>query len=161
VRLWQGLSVLSLRWPDDRCERLRNVRSWAAVGLGAGLPWAGIRFLIVTDAVEKCRDVVGFAIGRRFRLIPGWTSELIGKPTTNLASLLRHRRTGSPCWRSDQTERHCLEVLHNGSEMKLVAGAGETEKAHALKAMLDLQVRKTHLYLLARIARSLELRRAL
>jgi hypothetical protein len=23
---------------------------------------------------------VGFAIGRRFRLIPGWTSELIGKP---------------------------------------------------------------------------------
>ena len=45
--------------------------------------------------------------------------------------------------------------------MKLVAGAGETAKAHALKAMLDLQVRKTHLYLLARIARSLELRRAL
>jgi hypothetical protein len=26
--------------------------------------------------------------------------------------------------------------------MKLVAGAGETAKAHALKAMLDLQVRK-------------------
>jgi hypothetical protein len=45
--------------------------------------------------------------------------------------------------------------------MKLVAGAGETAKAHTLEAMLDLQVRKTHLYLLARIARSLELRRAL
>jgi hypothetical protein len=40
-------------------------------------------------------------------------------------------------------QRHCLEVLHNGSEMKLVAGAGETAKTHTLKAMLDLQVRKT------------------
>jgi hypothetical protein len=37
--------------------------------------------------------------------------------------------------------------------MKLVAGAGETAKAHTLKAMLDLQVRKTHLHLFARIAR--------
>jgi hypothetical protein len=32
--------------------------------------------------------------------------------------------------------------------MKLVAGAGETAKAHAFKAMLDLQMRKTHLHLL-------------
>ena len=45
--------------------------------------------------------------------------------------------------------------------MKLVAGAGETAKAHPLKAMLNLQVCKTHLYFFARIARSLELRRAL
>ena len=45
--------------------------------------------------------------------------------------------------------------------MKFVAGAGETAKAHTLKAMLDLQVRKTHLYFFARIVRSLELRRAL
>ena len=45
--------------------------------------------------------------------------------------------------------------------MKLVAGAGETAKAHALEAMLDLEVCKTHLDLFARIARSLELRRAL
>jgi hypothetical protein len=41
--------------------------------------------------------------------------------------------------------------------MKLVAGAGETTKAHTLKAMLDLQMCKTHLYFFARIARSLEL----
>ena len=46
-------------------------------------------------------------------------------------------------------------------QMKLVAGAGETTKAHTLKAMLDLQMRKTHLYFFARIARSLELQRAL
>ena len=45
--------------------------------------------------------------------------------------------------------------------MKLVAGAGETAKAHTLEAMLDLQVRKTHLYFFARIVRSLELGRAL
>jgi len=45
--------------------------------------------------------------------------------------------------------------------MKLVAGAGETAKAHAFKAMLDLQMRKTHLHLFARIARPVVLRRAL
>jgi hypothetical protein len=45
--------------------------------------------------------------------------------------------------------------------MKLVARAGETAKTHTLKAMLDLQVCKTHLHLFTRIARSLELRRAL
>ena len=45
--------------------------------------------------------------------------------------------------------------------MKFVAGAGETAKAHTLKAMLDLQVRETHLYFFARIAGSLELRRSL
>jgi hypothetical protein len=32
--------------------------------------------------------------------------------------------------------------------MKLVANAGETAKAHTLKAMLNLQVCKTHLYFL-------------
>jgi hypothetical protein len=42
--------------------------------------------------------------------------------------------------------------------MKFVAGAGEAAKAHTLEAMLNLQVCKTHLYFLARIARSLELR---
>jgi hypothetical protein len=45
--------------------------------------------------------------------------------------------------------------------MELVAGAGEAAKAHALEAMLDLQVCKTHFYFLARIARSFELGRAL
>ena len=58
-------------------------------------------------------------------------------------------------------QRHRLEVLHDSSEMKLVAGAGETAQAHTLEAMLDLQVRKTHLYFFARSARSLELGRAL
>jgi hypothetical protein len=45
--------------------------------------------------------------------------------------------------------------------MKFVAGAGETAKAHTLKAMLDLQVCKTHLDFFARITPSLERRRAL
>ena len=45
--------------------------------------------------------------------------------------------------------------------MELVAGAGETAKAHALEAMLDLQVSKPHLYFFARIARSFVLERAL
>ena len=115
----------------------------------------------MADAVEKRYGVAVFAIEGRFRLVPGRTSELIGKPHDQPGKPLRHRRTGSPCWRADQTQRHCLEVLYSGGEMELVASAGETAKAHALKAMLDLQVRKTHLYLLARIARSLELRRAL
>ena len=37
--------------------------------------------------------------------------------------------------------------------MELVAGVAETAKAHTLKAMLDLQVCKTHLYLFTRFAR--------
>ena len=45
--------------------------------------------------------------------------------------------------------------------MELVAGTGETAEAHALEAVLDLQVRKPHLYFFARIARSFELERAL
>jgi hypothetical protein len=45
--------------------------------------------------------------------------------------------------------------------VELVAGAGETAKAHALEAMLDLQVRKPHFYFFARIARSFVLERAL
>jgi hypothetical protein len=32
-------------------------------------------------------------------------------------------------------QRHSLEVLYNGGEMKLVAGAGETAKAHPLKGV--------------------------
>jgi hypothetical protein len=45
---------------------------------------------------------------------------------------------------AEETERHCLEVLHNGGEVELVAGAAETAKARALEAMLHLQVCKTH-----------------
>ena len=99
--------------------------------------------------------------GGRFHLLPAGRRDLVGEPLPGLPLHLRNRRAHPTCWRAEETQRHCLEVLHNGSEMKLVAGAGETAKAHALKAVLDLQVRKTPLYLLARIARSLELRRAL
>lgn len=57
--------------------------------------------------------------------------------------------------------RRSLEVLHNGGEVELIASAGETPKAHAAEAMLPLQMCKAHFCFLARIARSLELGRAL
>ena len=52
-----------------------------------------------------------------------------------------------------------LEVLHDGCEVELVARAGETPQPHALEAMMGLEVRKSHLDLLALIARLFELRR--
>ena len=58
-------------------------------------------------------------------------------------------------------QRHCLEVLDNCPEVELIASAGEAPKAHALESVVDLQVSKPHLDLLALIARSFELRRAL
>ena len=49
--------------------------------------------------------------------------------------------------------RKCLEVLDDRSEVELVARAGETSQTHSLEAMMDLQMRKAHLYFLALIAR--------
>ena len=44
-----------------------------------------------------------------------------------------------------------LEILHDGREVELVARAGEPSQTHALKAMVNLQVREAHLYFLALI----------
>jgi hypothetical protein len=52
-----------------------------------------------------------------------------------------------------------LQVLHDGCEVELVARAGEAPQAHALEAMMGLEVRKAHLDLLALVARLVELRR--
>ena len=41
-----------------------------------------------------------------------------------------------------------LEVLGDGGQVELVARASETSQAHALEAMVDLQVREPHLYFL-------------
>jgi hypothetical protein len=41
-----------------------------------------------------------------------------------------------------------LEILHDGREVELVARAGEPSQTHALKAMVNLQVREAHLYFL-------------
>jgi hypothetical protein len=38
-----------------------------------------------------------------------------------------------------------LQVLHDSCEVELVARAGEAPEAQALKAMMGLQVRKSHL----------------
>ena len=51
-----------------------------------------------------------------------------------------------------ETQRHCLEVLHNGGKVELVAGTAETAKAYPLEAMLDFKMCKTHLYFFARSA---------
>jgi hypothetical protein len=47
-------------------------------------------------------------------------------------------------WRPEQPERHGLKVLHDGSEMELVTGAGKTSDPHALEAVMSFQVRKAH-----------------
>ncbi len=52
-----------------------------------------------------------------------------------------------------------LEVLHDGGEVEFVACAGEAAQAHALEAVVGLQVCKAHLDLLALIARFVELGR--
>jgi hypothetical protein len=70
----------------------------------------------------------------------------------------RHGRSNGR--RPDEAQCHCLEVLHNGGKVELVAGAAETAKTHTLEAMLDLKMCKAHLYFFARFTRSLELWRA-
>ena len=52
--------------------------------------------------------------------------------------------------------RKRFEILHDCRKVELIAGAGETSQSHALEAMMGLQVRKTHLDLLAIITRFFE-----
>ena len=54
--------------------------------------------------------------------------------------------------------RERFEILHDRRKVELIAGAGETSQSHALEAMMGLQVRKTHLDLLAVVSRFLECR---
>jgi hypothetical protein len=42
-----------------------------------------------------------------------------------------------------------LKILRDGCEDELVMGAGQAPQSHALKAMLNLQMGKAHLYFLA------------
>jgi hypothetical protein len=53
--------------------------------------------------------------------------------------------------------RERLEVLHDRSEVELVACAGEAPQPHALEAMVGLQVRKSHLDPLALVTRFADL----
>jgi len=50
------------------------------------------------------------------------------------------------------SQRHGLEVLHDGSDVELVASTCETPEPEALEAVMGLQVGKTHLHHLALIA---------
>ena len=54
--------------------------------------------------------------------------------------------------------REGLEVLRGGDEMAFVSCTGDAPQAHALEAMVGLEVGKAHLDLLALIARFVELR---
>jgi hypothetical protein len=60
---------------------------------------------------------------------------------------------------SPDADRKRFEVLHDCSEVELVACARETSQPHALKAMMRLEVCESHLDLLALVARSVEPRR--
>jgi len=53
--------------------------------------------------------------------------------------------------------REGLEVMRGGDEMAFVSCTGDAPQAHALEAMVGLEVRKAHLDLLALIARFVEL----
>ena len=48
--------------------------------------------------------------------------------------------------------------MPDGRKVKLVAGAGETPRTHALEAMVDLEVREAHLHFLALIPRLFKFR---
>src|SRR5258705_1274896 len=48
-----------------------------------------------------------------------------------------------------------FKVLRDGCEMELVARTGEASQSHALEAMVNLQVGKTHFHFFALIARLL------
>ena len=54
-----------------------------------------------------------------------------------------------------------LRFWNDGGQVELVASASETSQAHSLEAMMDLQVRETHLYFLTLMARLFKFKGAL
>ena len=54
--------------------------------------------------------------------------------------------------------RERFEILHDCRKVEFITGAEETSQSHALEAMMGLQVRKTHLDLLAIVSRFVERR---
>src|SRR5580692_5974496 len=104
--------------------------------MGAKLPWPDL-----ADAVEKSPYEQGFWSALVLRVSSG-VLRLAWHPNLWPLSLLRNRHFRR---RSQQPERHGLEVLHDGGEMELVACAGETSQPHALEAVMSFQVGKAHL----------------
>jgi hypothetical protein len=84
-----------------------------------------------------------------WRGITAWSANAL----PGLPFHLRNRRAHLTCWRAEQTERHRLEVLHDGGKVKLVAGAGETSEPHAFETVVGLEMGKAHLDALALIPR--------
>ena len=68
--------------------------------------------------------------------------------------LTPHNSPTSRLWGwADEAQGQRLEVLHDGGEVELVAGAGQAAQAHALEAMMGFQVCKAHLDPFSQIAR--------
>jgi len=55
---------------------------------------------------------------------------------------LRERSLPPVGRRSDGSEHHSLEVLHDGGEMELIARTGKSPQSHALEAVVILEVSK-------------------
>jgi len=63
----------------------------------------------------------------------------------------RDRRDWECARWTEGSERQGLEVLYNGGEMKFITRAGKPSQPHAFKAVVNLEVSKTHLNALALI----------
>ena len=97
----------------------------------------------MTDAVEKvavfvwgyARSVEGVEIG----------GDLGHRGRPIVAGASRKRREQELVRWTDGSERQGLEVLYNGGEMEFVARTGKPSEPHAFKAVVNLEVCKTHL----------------
>jgi hypothetical protein len=150
-----GWSVVG---PKDCLIRVRNRSKFRRDGPEA-------RRLKMTDSVEKLPGALGvahhssicetiFSPSRTF-LTAGTGGFVCG--VQPLIQVGRHSPSCNAAGRLVQPwppDMFCqrLQVLHDGGEVKLIAGAGEAPQAHALEAMVGLEVCKPHLDFLALVA---------
>src|SRR5438552_9121224 len=111
--------------------------------------------LLIKSTISRAVLKFGFLVGRLLAAPIGEDWQLTLNATNS-------RRVGSrQVWRwLRETVRQGLEVLDDGGEVELVASTAEATQAHALEAMLNLQVGKAHLHFLALIARPFKFGRA-
>ena len=98
------------------------------------------------DAVDKgSRERRSFGLEHRWIAIGEGPAVAPGAAGANPLNERNSRTRRDWRRRPDQSQRHGLEVLHDGGEVELVAGAGETAQSQPLEAMMGLEVRKAHL----------------
>ena len=107
----------------------------------------------MTDAVEKAPSGKDVALFERLRAASNSSRSLCDGTLSRNAGggLVQHRPPDMVC--------EGLQILHDSGEVEFVARAREAAQAHALEAMVGLQVGKAHLDLLALVARFIELGR--